>query len=450
LEKAEFQSLFPIIVPYLTFNNWNCVMASARLISAKLLLSRRAVLRNAICLSGILAVIVLPSLRSKPQIHLASEVKPIEIQLSSSTPAGTLIGSLTDSVIPGQHPLHQFNHTSLPANQEQAPSRPQAIKAKRESDLTIIPKIDVYVSAPQLWADGQTPAVVSISLKAVKGSETWNYAPREELVFELESRNVIISPSRVKIAAGATTSEPAIITAKKADIVPLTCTPERQYAGLVITNPQPENIEFITPIDAIGIESSSDTCQVNIAVPFEIFLYNKKDPNKTRLRPRSPISVQIVSESGNGKITTGLPIQLTEAEFSKYIDYVGTKTGADTIKAIASYKDSQIFGINDHKIVFPLWIFLSGLAGSLLGSGVRFYRTIPSGQNLIFFESLFYGVVVCIILIIYPVGTKLPEISNYTQPLLLFVLGALVSAYGPQSLHWALSFVPKGSVAENG
>ena len=81
---------------------------------------------------------------------------------------------------------------------------------------------------------------------------------------------------------------------------------------------------------------------------------------------------------------------------------------------------------------------------------MRYYKTTPSGQRMIFLESLFYGGVVCIILIIYPVGTKLPEISNYIQPLLLFVLGALVSAFGPQSLHWALSFIPKGGAEQNG
>ena len=119
----------------------------------------------------------------------------------------------------------------------------------------------------------------------------------------------------MKIAPGASTSEPANLTAKKPIKLQVTCAPERKYAGLAITNPQTEIIEFITPIDAIGIESASDTCQVNIAVPFEIFLYNRKDPNKTRLSPRSPITVQVVSESGNGKIITEQPVQLTEANF---------------------------------------------------------------------------------------------------------------------------------------
>src|SRR2546421_2076766 len=260
-------------------------MASARLTTAKSLLSRRSVLRDAICLTGILAVTVLPGLSSK-KIRQASVVKPTEIQWSSRAPAAALIEPLTDSATPGQRPLRQFNH-AFSAGQVQTVSPSPAPKAKPESDITIIPKIDVFVSAPHLWADGQTPAVVYISLKAVKGNETWNYAPREELVFQLEPRNALFVPSRVKIAPGATTSEPASLTAKKPIILPVTCSPERKYAGLAITNPQPENIEFITPIDAIGIESVSATCQVNVAIPFEIFLYNKNDPKKTRLRPRS-------------------------------------------------------------------------------------------------------------------------------------------------------------------
>jgi hypothetical protein len=406
-------------------------------------------LRNAICLTGILAVTVLPGISSTTPIRRAIVVKPAEIQLSSRTPAAPLIEPSTDSATPEQRALRQFNHASAPAGRKQTASHSPPLSAKTEGDITIIPKIDVFVSAPHLWADGQTPAVLYISLKAVKGNESWNYTPREELVFQLEPRSALFVPSRVKIAPGATTSEPASLTAKQPIRLQVTCSPERKYAGLVITNPQPENIEFTTPIDSIGIESVSDTCQVNVAIPFEIFLYNKNDPKKTRLRPRSPISVQVVSESGNGNITKQ-PVQLTENEFSKFVQYVGTKTGADTIKAIASYEDSQILGLTDRKIVLPLWIFLSGLAGSLLGSAVRYYKANPSGQNKIFLESLFYGVVVCIILIIYPVGTRLPEISNYLQPLLIFVLGALVSAYGPQSLHWALSFIPKGGGQENG
>jgi hypothetical protein len=419
-------------------------MASARLTSAKSLLSRRSVLRNAICLTGILALTVLPGLSSKTQIRRASVVKPAEIQLSSHTPAGALIEPLADSANPGQRPLRQFNHTSSPAGTKQTASHSPAPNAKPESEITIIPKIDVFVSAPHLWADGQTPAVLYVSLKAVKGNETWNYTPREEMVFQLEPRNALFVPSRVKIGPGATTSEPAALTAKQPIRLQVTCSPERKYAGLAITSPQPENIEFITPIDSIGIEPLpiSDTCQVNVATHFEVFLYNKNDPQKTRLHPRSPVLVQVVSESGNGTITTKQPVQLTETEFSTFVDYVGTKTGADTVKAIASYEGSQILGLTDRKIVFPLWIFLSGLAGSVLGSGVRYYKATPSGQKKIFLESLFYGVVVCIILIIYPPGTKLPQISIYLQPLLIFVLGALVGAYGPQSLNWVLSFIP--------
>jgi hypothetical protein len=411
-------------------------MASARLTSAKSLLNRRSALRSVICLLGIFAVIVLSGLNSRT-----------EIQRSNSTTAVALIERLTDSATPGQRPQRQFNHAASPASQQQTASHSRV--PAPQGDFTIVPKI--YVEPAQhLWADGQTPAVLYISLKAEKGNQSWDYTAREELVFQLEPRNALFSPKQVKIVPGANTSEPATLMAKQPGKLPVTCSPARKYDGLAITNPPPENIEFIPPIDAIGIESRSDTCQVNIAVPFEVFLYNRNDLQKTRLRPPSPISVQLISESGNGKIITSQPVRLTEAEFSKYVDYVGTKTGADTITAMASYGNDQIKGFTDRQIVFPLWIFLSGLAGSVLGAGVRYLRAKRLERNKDFVESLFYGVVVCIILIIYPVGTKLPEINNFIQPLLLFVLGALVSAEGPPSLQWALSFIPKRGGQENG
>jgi hypothetical protein len=265
--------------------------------------------------------------------------------------------------------------------------------------------------------------VVYISLKAEKENQSWIYPAPEDLVFQLEPRNAPFTPQQVKIVAGANTSGPATLTTKQAGKLPVTCSPAQRYSGPAITNPEPENIEFIPPINAIGIESKSDMCQVNIPVPVEVFLYNKNDPQKTRLQPPNPISVRLVSETGNGTVITE-PVILTNTEFFKYVDYVGTKAGSggDTITATASYGNDQIKGFTHLKIIFPLWTFLSGLAGSLLGSGVRFFLTQQSERNKAFIESLFYGLVVCILLIIYPVGTKLPNITTFMQPLLLFPL----------------------------
>jgi hypothetical protein len=409
-------------------------MASARLTSAKSLLSQRSVLRYAICLPGIFAVIVLSGLNSRT-----------EIQQSDEPPAVALIEGFADSATPGHSPQKQKNHASSPAGQKSSASHSKL----PAGDFTVVPKI--YVDpAPFLWADGETPAIVYISLKAEKGDQSWDYPAPEELVFQLEPRNALFSPKQVKIARGAITSEPATLTAKQPGNFRVTCSPTQRYAGPPIKNPQAENIEFISRINAIGIESRSDTYQVNSVVPLEVFLYDKTDLQKTRLRPSGPISVQLISETGNGKIITTQPVQLTDAEFSKYIDYVGTKTGEDTITAMASYGNEQIKGSIRRTILFPLWIFLSGFAGSVLGSGVRYLRARRSERNKDLLESLFYGVVVCIILIIYPIGTKLPEISNFMQPLLLFVLAALVSVGGPQSLQWALSFIPNRGGQENG
>jgi hypothetical protein len=377
------------------------------LTSAKCYLHRKSVLRTWIYVTGVISIIAISGFNAKPQTNI--------------TPA-----------------QHAKNPNS------------QAGKSKLQTDVTVIPQIDVFVSAPHLWADGQTPAVIVVSLKAVNGDETWNYAPREELVFQLEPRNALFAPAHVKIAPGTTTSEPATLTAKQPIKLEVTCTPERKYQGLVITKPQPKEIEFITPIDAIGIEPVSSTCPVNVAMPFEIFLYSRKDPAKTRLSPRGPISVQLVSENGNGNILNQ-PVPLTKQELSKFVEYVGTKTGGDTIKAIASYEGFQIEGHSTRDIVFPLFTFLSGLAGALLGSSVRYFKTPPNEQNMmIIFESMFYGFVVCVMLIIYPVATKLPQITTFIQPLLMFVLGALASVFGPQSLYWALSFIPKAGGQANG
>ena len=421
-------------------------MPSNRPTSAKSLLSRRAVSRKAFCLTGILAVTVLTGFGSQTQIQRAGVAKPAETQ---RTPAATLIG--TDGRITGQPPP-QFNVASSFVGQNPAPSSPRPSKAKPGGERTIIPKIEVDRSAANFRADGATPVIIYISLKEVNGNEAWPYIPSEELLFqlELEPRSALISPSQVKISPGAHTSEPASLTAKRPDKLQVTCTPVRKYAGLAITKPQPEIIVFITPIDAIGIESASSSDQVNVAIPFEIFLYNKKDPAKKRLSPRSPITVEVISESGNGKITAQ-PVQLTENEFSKFIHFVGTKTGAETIVANASYEGEQIRGMTNRKIVFPLWVFLSGFFGSLLGAGVRYYKTKPLERTKFdYLESLFYGVVVCILVILYPPGTKLPDITHYIQPLLLFVLGALVGVYGQPSVHWALSFIPKGASQQNG
>ena len=420
-------------------------MTLNRLKRAKSLLGRSSVSRNAFWLTGILAVTVLTGFGSATQIRRVGVATPAEIE---RTPAATLIEK--GHGLPGEPLPRRLNVASSFVGQNAAPSKSRTPKPKPEGDLTIIPNIDVDVSATHLWADGATPAIVTISLKAVRGNEAWSYTAPEDLVFHLEPRNASFSPKRVKIPRGAHTSEPASLIAKRPDKFEVTCTPERKYAGIAITTPQPKIIEFITPIDAIGIESGSASLQVNVAIPFEIFLYDKKDPARTRLRPRSPITVQVISESGNGNITAQ-PVHLTENEFSKFIHYVGTKTGAETIVANASYEGHQIKGITNRNIVFPLWIFLSGVFGSLLGAGVRYYKTIPSERSQAdYLESVFYGVVVCVLVILYPPGTKLPQISNFIQPLVMFALGALVGVYGQPSVHWALSFIPKGAGQQNG
>ena len=412
-------------------------MASARLDSATCFLRQKSVSRNLIRVIGVLLVIALVIFGSSKT--KTGVVNSTGIHVSSDVASPNLMGPTSVSAEP--HTLDYSNSALKPEDPQRASLQSPAGKPKPKGEITIIPKIEVFVAASALWADGQTPALIYISLKATNGKETWNHPAEEEMLFQLEPRTTQFDPAVVKIAPGKNTSEPATLTSKHPIKLQVTCTPERRYEGLAVATAQPQDIEFVTPIDAIGIEPVSGTCPLNVSMPIEIFLYNKKDP-KTRLPPRSPISVQVVSESGNGNITNQ-PVQLTQQELSRFIGYVGTKAGRDMIKAIASYEGLPIEGRTDRRIVFPLFVFLSGVAGSMLGAGLRHFKAAPSKRRMIFLESLFYGVVICIILIMYPPGTKLPEISNFLQPLLIFVLGALVSAFGPPSVHWALSFIPK-------
>ena len=163
-------------------------MASVRLTGAISCLRRTAILQNAIRFTCVLAVTLLPTFSPNTEIRLASATKPDEIQLLSSAPAAALIEPLSGSAIAAKDPLRRLNHAPQ-GDKKRTVSGSAAPKAKSKSDVTIVPKIEV--SAPYFWADGHTPAVVYVSLKAKNGDEMWNYEAQEELVFQLEPRNAL-------------------------------------------------------------------------------------------------------------------------------------------------------------------------------------------------------------------------------------------------------------------
>ncbi|HBB95577.1 MAG TPA: hypothetical protein DC054_09310 [Blastocatellia bacterium] len=110
-------------------------------------------------MTGVFAVTALPCLNLKTHTRRERVAKPAEFELSNGTQTAAVIKPLTDGAPSVESSLKYFNHASSPAGQ--IASHSQTPNVKPEDDITIIPKIDVFVSAPHLWADGQTPAVVS-------------------------------------------------------------------------------------------------------------------------------------------------------------------------------------------------------------------------------------------------------------------------------------------------
>jgi hypothetical protein len=318
---------------------------------------------------------------------------------------------------------------------------PVAKERSASGRSTIVPKISV-VSSPPFWS-GESVVTIIISLQEVKDNQRWIYRPQQAISFVLEPRNASFAPAIIRIPRGEDHSEPTTLTSTQTGIVQVTCIPDRAYEGLAIQNAEPAPIQFLEPIDRIGLEPVEGKSQVNIATLFEVFLYNHKDP-KTKLRPASAISVQLASENGNGSVAEEV-VQLTNQDFSKLVHYVGTKTGRDRVVALAHYENRPLGGKSERQILFPLWIFLSGLVGSVVGSLVRSLISDSPKRGRVFLESFVFGLIFCFIVILFPLGTRLPHISNFLQPLLILALAALVSSLGPEFLKLLLSFVPARS-----
>lgn len=336
------------------------------------------------------------------------------------------------------------NRVGFPSNQQstsqngradQRDARQPVANARSENEeIIVVPKMNV--SSQRLSADGD-PALITISLEGVRGSEKWVYKATEEIGFHLEPRNSSFTSSTVKILPGQSVSETTKLTAKRPETVEVSCTPERRHSDLTIKSCQPVKIEFVVPIDSVGIEPLSDQSPINIPAVFQVYLCNQKDP-KTPLVPANEVSVDLSSQNGNGTVAEKT-VKLTTSDSSRLVHYVGTRTGQDAILAVGTYEKTPIKGRSDRLIFFPWWTFFAGLAGALVGSLVRIIIGDRARKFQNFIESFAFGFVFCLIVIFFPTGTSLPQISDYVQPGLVLAFAILVGILGPEFLKQLIS-----------
>jgi hypothetical protein len=289
--------------------------------------------------------------------------------------------------------------------------------------ITVIPKINF--KGDKLWADGATPVVIWISLEAVKGSERWIYQPTEEIVFHLEPSTSSFAPATVKVLPGQSKSTETILSAKTQGSVEVSCTQDRPHNGLTILPCPPVKMDFVFPIDSITIEPvSGDSLPINIVRPFRVFLCNRKNPTK-ELQPPTDVLIELESENGNGNISEST-ITLKNNATSHLVRYMGTRLGNDAIIANGTYLGGPIKGNSARTISFPRVTFLIGLFGAVLGSLLRSWLSDEPRKKKAFAEALGCGLVFCLIVILFPAGTKL-GIQEHVQPWLIFAFAFLVS-----------------------
>lgn len=317
----------------------------------------------------------------------------------------------------------------------------QTTKQPQSSEIKIIPHIEVHKTKPQFWSDGKDPVIITIWLEATKDGNRWLYEAEEDMVFVLQPISARFNPPQITISKGATRSEPATVTAQQPGTLEINCLPAHQYNGLTAANAV--KVDFVAPINAIGFESVPPRVLVNISKPFEVYLYNRNDPNATKLAPSDAVNVAIRSDNGNGKVSES-PIKLDNAAPFKDLSYVGTRMGSDTIVASGQYANVPLKIKTDVAIVFQWENFVFGVIGAFLGSLLRSSLSIRGrhlrrirrphlwwGLGTIvcrflyrFIESFALGVAFCLLVIVYSLG---PRLGESIQPALVLVLAFLVS-----------------------
>jgi hypothetical protein len=296
-------------------------------------------------------------------------------------------------------------------------------KAKGGSEeITVIPKINFQ--GDKLWADGATPVVIWISLEVVKGRERWPYTPKEEFVFNLGPGNSAFAPPTVKVLPGQSKSTETRLTARQQGSVEVTCTPDRPHNGVTIVPCEAAKMDFVFPINLIAIEPVEGESPINIARPFRVFLCNRNNP-KVELPPPTDVSIQLESDNGNGNISEST-ITLTTAASSHLVRYMGTRLGKDAILANGTYIGGPIKGNSPRAISFPWFMFLVGVVGTFLGSLLRSWLSDETRKKKAFAEAFGCGLAFCLIVILFPAGTKL-GIQEHVQPWLICAFAFLVS-----------------------
>ena len=314
----------------------------------------------------------------------------------------------------------------------------------KSGETVIVPTLNVL--SQHYWADGTTPVIITISLEEVSGSERFVYRATKEIELRLGPLTGSFDPATVKIPIGKSVSDSIKLTTKQQGKMDLTCTPERRYDGMTIAPCQPKELEFLLAIHGIGIKPVDDQCPINIVKAFQVYLYNQSNPD-TPVSPGKDVTVHLASENSNGSLVES-DIVLTSRDPSRFVHYSPTRTGKDAIVANANYEGAEIKGKSGKTIFFPWWTFIAGMAGTLIGSLLRraIGETARRRQN--FIESLVFGFAFCLIVILFPTGTKLPNISQYLGPGLLFALAILVSGLGPEFLKQLIALVsPRGAEA---
>lgn len=329
------------------------------------------------------------------------------------------------------------NHSTRMAGNVPEPVDP----AKKPAEaLTIFPKI-IVLSSPPFWATGTNTVVMKISLEAIRGNQRIIYKQHPKISLILRPANASFSNIRVDIPDGSDESDPFTLTSSKADVIEVTCAPDSNYSGPLIAQPEPAKIVFIEPIDKIGIEPVFDESLINVGATFRVFLYNEADLKKKHLSPADAVTVHLSSQTENGTLDK-VQVDLTDKNFSQNVRYVGTKLGYDTITAFAHYQRNELTGASNRRIVFPWLTFLVGLLGTLIGTVLRAKLGEPDQRLKSFVESSLCGLIFSTVVILYPIGTNLPQISTYLQPALAFVLTLFMSFVGPTAVNWGLSWLP--------
>src|ERR1043165_584812 len=314
----------------------------------------------------------------------------------------------------------------------------RSIDAFTADATEVIPRIELLSPAPY-WANSSA-VVMKLSLWTLQGGELRKYKDHPKITFLLEPSDALFNVSAVIVLPGRSDSDPFTLISKQPRVFEITSTPEGDYSGIRIGQSQPMKVEFIPLIDRIGFEPITDESVVNIGSKVRVFLCNHYDL-KTHIPPETPVTIDLYSQYEN-VILEEKKIDLTPDRYTQDVRYVGLRMGADTISAHGFYLRTELDGAGERRILFPWITFWFGVLGTAIGAFIKFRISTPDERLKNVLESIVCGLSICLLAIIYPVGTKLPQISAYLQPTLALVLSLVAAFFGPELFKKLLSFLP--------